>query len=279
VKLYCWGSRGNIATPGGDTIEVGGNTSCYQLRLDDGGSLLVDCGSGAIEYATSLMARGTTSAGSPVGEYHVLISHLHWDHILGFPFFHPIHVPGVRVHLYSPFPADLLAQHMEELFDGTYSPLRAIKNLNAQVSFHCIPPDGMEIAGASVRCTAVDHSTQSFAFRIAHAGKALGYVTDHEAREGARNDAVLELVHGVDLLLHDAQCTTADYAQQTGWGHSSIEAAIDNARRAQAKRLLLCHHDPRHDDRFLQDYVERARRAAPGAPPFELACEGHLYEL
>jgi len=212
-------------------------------------------------------------------EHHLIISHLHWDHILGFPFFHPIHVPGVRVHLHSPFPAELLARHMEELFDGTYSRLRAIRNLAAAVSFHHIPAEGATIAGARVRHALTDHTTDTFAFRIEHAGKVLGYVTDHEAREGVVNDRIVDLVRGADLLLHDAQYTAREYPDQVGWGHSSIEAAIDNGRRAGVGRVLLCHHDPRHNDSFLQSYMQELGERLTDAPPFALARESQLYEL
>lgn len=251
LSLRCWGTRGNLATPQAEMLELGGNTSCYEVGLSEDQSLVLDCGTGIIEYAGAVMPRALASP----CEFHILVSHFHWDHILGFPFFHPIHVPGTQVHLYSAFDVGVLEEHFRNLFDGTYSPLRDLNNLAADLTFHQIPAEGTDILGARVRCCAVDNSEEAFAARIDSDGRSLCYVTAHEARDNEHNTRVVEFVRGADLLVHDAQFTAGEYPQHEGWGHSSIEAALRNAEAAGVARVLLSNHDPGHTDRFLQDYV------------------------
>ncbi len=274
MKLRCWGTRGNIATPSVETLALGGNTSCYEVALGGGRSLVLDCGTGLIEYATWLLAN--KDAALP-DEHHIVLTHFHWDHVLGFPFFHVIHRPGTHVHLYSAFaPAQLEAQ-VRALFDGTYSPLRTLDNLAARVSFHEIEPGGREIQGAYVRCARVDHSEPCYAVRIEHGGRSLCYATDHEARPSILNDRVVAFADRVNTLLHDAQYTAEEYPAHAGWGHSSMQAALENARDANVGRVLLTHHDPRHKDRFRQEYltsIPQGRKL-----PSELARQSVWYEV
>jgi len=201
------------------------------------------------------------------------VSHFHWDHLLGLPFFHPIHLPDTTLHLYSAFPRANLERHIRALFDGTYSPLRDIDNLKASINFHEIPAAGLEIAGARVRLCPVHHTEPCFAVRIEHGASSLAYVTDHEAGPSDTNRCVVDFAQGVDLLLHDAQFTREEYAIRAGWGHSSIEAALENGRQAGVKQLLLTHHDPAHTDTFLRDYLA-THLSATEVPRVNLAAEG-----
>ena len=210
-------------------------------------------------------------------EFHIVVSHFHWDHLLGFPFLHPIHFPDAVVHLYSAFPSEVLERRVRTLFDGTYSPLRDLANLKARLQFHQIGANGLEIHGAQVDCRPVHHSELCFATRIRSFGQTLCYVTDHEACPGSANDGVVEFVQGADALLHDAQYTEEEYRSRTGWGHSSIEAASANARRAGVKQPLLTHHDPLHSDDFLRKYVSLLEGLDEAQT--SLAAEGQLYEV
>lgn len=265
MKLRCWGTRGNLATPRAEMLGLGGNSSAYQIQLTPEHSLLLDAGTGLIEFAEAMMptalARPTT--------FHIVISHFHWDHLLGFPFFHPIHVPHTQVHLYSAFPTERLEKHVRALFDGTYSPLRTIENLRARLHFHQLADGGLEVLGARVTHCELDHSEQCYGIRVDYEGSSLCYASDHEARDGSTNERVLRFAHGADMLLHDAQFTADEYASRVGWGHSSIEAALRNARLAAVRRAVLIHHDPTHDDDFLRSYVAGLQCDVP----FELGSE------
>jgi phosphoribosyl 1,2-cyclic phosphodiesterase len=242
-----------MATPRADSLRLGGNTSCYEVELGAGATLILDCGTGLIEYAASVMGEVVKAP----RDFHIFVSHFHWDHILGFPFFHPIHVRGVKIHLYSAFEAAELEHHLRALFDGSYSPLKNLDNLAAEVSFHAIPGGGLDVLGAKLRCARTDHTDEGYALRVEHGGKSLCYVTDHEARGGLVGDGIVALMRGSDLVLHDAQYTAEEYAHHVGYGHSSIEAALTSVTGARAKRLLLTHHDPNHSDAFLDSYVTK----------------------
>lgn len=278
MKLRFWGTRGNIATPGLQTVALGGDTACLEIQGDLGHSLLLDSGTGIIAYATAFGAarkRGNSSSADPT-TYHLVISHFHWDHVIGFPFFHPIHRPDTVVHIYSAFPVAMLENHIRALFDGTYSPLRDLNNVPARVTFNEIPSEGMDIAGARVTAQAVDHIEPNFAIRIDADGQTLVYASDHEARPGPRDEQLVEFSRGADWLVHDAQYTAEEYTAHVGWGHSSIEAAIANGNRASVKNLLLTHHHPRHSDDFLRTYLDRLRRRglAVGSQNIRLAEQG-----
>jgi ribonuclease BN (tRNA processing enzyme) len=265
VKLRCWGTRGNLATPRVEMLGLGGNSSCYEVILDSEHSLMLDAGTGLIEFAEAIMPEALARPMT----FHIAISHFHWDHVLGFPFFHPIHVPHTQVHLYSAFPAWLLEQHVRALFDGTYSPLRSLENLPARIHFHQIEAAGIEVLGSRLTRCQLDHSEESYGFRIEYQQSTVCYVSDHEARSSPINDRVITFARGADLLLHDAQFTAAEYASRGGWGHSSIEAALRNAGAAEVHRAVLIHHDPAHEDDFLRSYVVGLHSDVP----FELGCE------
>jgi phosphoribosyl 1,2-cyclic phosphodiesterase len=270
MKLHFWGTRGNLPTPLPEMLGLGGNTSCYEVQLGERASILLDCGTGLIEHANSVMS----SAVREPREFHIVVSHFHWDHLLGFPFFHPIHIPHTTVHLYSAFPQEVLERRIRTLFDGTYSPLRDLANLKARLHFHQIGSDGVEIWGAKVECQPAHHSELCFATRVRYLGRTLCYVSDHEACSGSANDGIVEFMQAADAVLHDAQYTADEYRARVGWGHSSIEAALDNAQRAKVGHLFLTHHDPLHSDAFLHDYV--AKLELPNGLRVSLAAEGRV---
>lgn len=298
MRIRFWGTRGNIATPGVRTVELGGHTTCIEVSRHGGNPLIIDSGTGIIEYASQVMSMGkaqspdrpspeeTGNLGAEKGGerprvFHVIISHFHWDHIIGFPFFFPIHDAGALIHLYSAFPASMLEARIRSLFDGTYSPLEDLDNLPATIAFHQLSSTGQQIDGARVLPFELDHSEPSFGFRVEANGRSVGVVIDHEARDNAANARVLEKVHQVNLLVHDAQLTASEYPARVGDGHSSIEAAMANARAAQVGALLLTHHDPSHSDDFLRVYLQRQLRAAPRSYPvdIQLAAQGSWYRV
>jgi ribonuclease BN (tRNA processing enzyme) len=262
-----------VASPSLENQELGGNTTCIELSSDEGRPLIIDMGTGVIEYASQ------DTAG--LDEFHFLLTHFHWDHIIGFPFFHPIHRPGVSVHVHSPFEVDRVQKQLEGLFDGSYSPLRNISALAAEVSCHQIA-SGDCLQGIQVEFCRTTHSSECYAYRFEADGQTIAIVTDHEAGlEG--NDKVVEFVKGVDVLVHDAQFTAERLATRQGFGHSSIEQAIDNAIDAQAKRVLLTHHHPSHGDAFLQLYlgklIRRLEKEGKTLPEIGYAREGVVLDF
>lgn len=275
MKVRFWGTRGGVAVPSIETIELGGNTSCTEITLDNGKSIIVDAGTGIIE----LGERGTDLQHEK--EFHILISHFHWDHILGFPFFLPIHVPTVTINLYATCEVTELKSRIEALFDGTYSPLHGLKNTKAHIEFHKIAKEGIPINEAFVRAHKTDHPDLCDAFRIEHNKKAVSLTSDHEVRRNEKNEQLIKFISGSDILVHDGEFTSEQYETKIGWGHSTIENAIKNAIAAKAKTLLLTHHNANHSDDFLRFYLLKTLRNKPLAKEVcfvvELAEENRSY--
>ena len=280
MKVQFWGTRGSIPSPGKTTMELGGNTSCVQLIFDDDQSLILDAGTGIIALASA--SQGRTVIPQSVGEHHIVITHFHWDHILGFSFFHPIYYPGNQVQLHSAFPSHVLEENVRALFDGTYSPIQDLDQLPATIRFHQIPESGSLIAGARVRHMQAAHAETSYVVRVEHGRHAVGYAVNHEGGSSATNEAVVEFMRGVDVLIHDACFTAEQYFQREGWGHSTIEQAIENAIRVGASQVHLTHHAPNHSDDFLRLYLRNLLKKQPKLATeleIHLAREGHVVSL
>jgi phosphoribosyl 1,2-cyclic phosphodiesterase len=240
-----WGVRGSIATAGNGTAQVGGNTSCVEIRA--GGELIVlDAGTGLRALGAELMR-----AGAPV-DAHLLLSHFHWDHIQGFPFFTPAYVPGNRVRLYGPERSargDVRAA-IEAQMRPPHFPV-GLDAMRAALSFQALPAGGeLRIGGAQVRAAAARHPNGCLAYRISAGGRSVVYATDteHDGQGGALDTQLLELARSADVLIYDAQYTDDEYAGKRGWGHSTASEGARLAEAAGVSQLVLFHHDPSHDD-------------------------------
>lgn len=252
MKIRFWGVRGGIPSPGRDTVELGGNTPCTEIKLNEEQSVFIDSGTGIIEYASKGIDRKKNKV------FHILISHFHWDHIQGFPFFFPIHRKSVTINLYSPFSKVLLRENIAFLFDGTYSPLRNIANLNAEINFYHIGEKGINIYNAKIIPLRVNHTIECYAYKIiTDDGYTLVYALDHENDDGQINSELIRFAENADVLIHDAEYTKQEYDKLTNWGHSSIDNAISNAEKAKVKLLLLSSHKTSHSDDFLRLYLNR----------------------
>ncbi|MHB8630779.1 MAG: MBL fold metallo-hydrolase [Candidatus Limnocylindria bacterium] len=253
MKIRFWGTRGSIPTPGQRTVRYGGNTACVEVRDSTDHLLVLDAGTGLRELGIKL--NGT----SPL-VVDLLLSHLHWDHIQGIPFFRPVYDPTSTIRLYGP------AQHR---------PLRELLGLGMDDPFFPVDLDGFpvqlqihEVASGSdrrvgpyrVRAATIFHPAPALAYRIEADGKSIVYATDTEDPFSGQTNPVIELADNADALIHDGQFLDADF--RAGWGHSTVAAALDVAVRARAKRLILYHHDPDRTDDMLDRIGVDAQRAA-----------------
>lgn len=304
LSLRVWGDRGSMPTPGPDTVLFGGNTSCLEIRCDDH-LIIVDAGSGIRKLGDKLMRedlpKGPISAD-------ILITHTHWDHVLGFPMFTPIFVPGTKLRIHGPisYEDDSLEKVFGSLLSYRYWPVRQ-EELGAKIEYRQIKETTFELGdGIFVTTKYLNHPILCLGYRIEYRGKSIATVYDNEpfsnlfptdpahpdydeeaAREGEEaareeNEKLLRFMQGVDLLVHDTQYTAKEYnAGKRGWGHSSYEYAINAAHKARVKRLVLFHHDPNRSDAELQElelFYQGKTRERTGLE-IEMAREGALYTL
>jgi phosphoribosyl 1,2-cyclic phosphodiesterase len=250
-----WGTRGSIATPGPQTTHYGGNTSCVEVRTDDGTHIILDCGTGARELGWHLLH----SEPRPL-RLHLFIGHTHWDHIQGFPFFDPAFLPDTELYVYAPRD---LQRSLEETLAGqmqyAYFPVK-LADLRSLIRYTELGEGMFCIGNVLVTTQYLNHTAPTLAYRFSSDDATITYVTDHEPfwhpterRFQHPGDLRhIEFLTGTDLLIHDAQYTHEEYGKKVGWGHSTIEYATDVALAAGAACLALFHHDPGHDDRTMQ---------------------------
>ncbi len=276
MDVRFWGTRGSLAKPGSTTLRYGGNTSCVEVRSDDGTLIVLDCGTGAHGLGQALLA-----SGGPRCDGHLMISHTHWDHIQGFPFFAPLFVPGNTWDIYAP---GTLGQQLEGTLAGqmeyTYFPV-TLAQLGATIRYHDLAEGRFAVGAAHVVAQYLNHPALTLGYRLESGGNVVVYSVDHEPHApnpAARGEGEppkhgedqrhVEFLADADLVIHDAQYTVAEYPQKTGWGHTPAEWAVDYAVAACAKRLALTHYDPLRDDDAVDRLVEvcRRRAAAAGSP-------------
>jgi phosphoribosyl 1,2-cyclic phosphodiesterase len=282
VKVRIWGARGSIPAPGPSTARYGGNTSCVQVTLSDGSVLVLDAGSGIRDLGQAIPP--------DVKRINILLTHLHLDHIQGLLFFAPFFRPDAEIVIWGPpAPGRPLRDRIGRYLSAPLSPIE-IRALPAQVTFRKCPVDEWQIGSARILAAPVRHRGPTLGFRITDGDAALCYLPDHEPALGVTMSEVepawisgFALAERCSLLLHDCQYTDDEYAERVGWGHSRVSDALLFARRSQARRVLLFHHDPLHTDPELDLLHDRALRSwrAMGGPPGELAMaiEGSEIEL
>jgi phosphoribosyl 1,2-cyclic phosphodiesterase/ActR/RegA family two-component response regulator len=296
VRIRFWGTRGSLATPGPTTLRYGGNTSCVEVRTADGTLIVLDCGTGAHRLGQALLA----SATQPVGG-HLLITHTHWDHIQGFPFFAPLFMPGSQWDLYAPGGR---GHHLEATLAGqmeyTYFPV-TLEQLGAAIRFHDLIEGQLSISRAHIVTHYMNHPALTLGYRLEADGVVIVYAVDHEPHGRTQpgrgsldtpapgpptvhgeDQRHIEFLAGADLVIHDAQYTVDEYPKKIGWGHTPAEWAVDYALAAGAKRLALFHHDPLRDDDALDRLVEICRRrvvSVGGSLDVFAAAEGQILEL
>jgi phosphoribosyl 1,2-cyclic phosphodiesterase len=259
VRARFWGSRGSLAAPGPDTVRIGGNTSCVEVRTDDGSLLILDSGTGIRRLGASL--DGAASA-----RIDILLSHLHLDHLEGLGFFAPLWEAGTELHIWGPpSPTRSLSDRISQYLSPPLFPVR-LAEVPARVQLHDTPSEPWTLGSATIRAQQIIHRGPTVGYRIEDGGRSLAYLTDHEPALAVDLSAVdpgwvsgFEVASGADVLIHDCQYTEEEYPARAGFGHSSTEHVADFARLAGARRLLLFHHDPNHSDDELESLCDRVR--------------------
>jgi phosphoribosyl 1,2-cyclic phosphodiesterase len=260
VKVKLWGTRGSIPSPGPETIRYGGNTSCVGVTLSDGSLLALDAGTGIRNLGLALPEAPT--------RLHILLTHLHLDHIQGLVFFAPAFRSQTEIVIWGPAsPEASLRDRIARYISAPLSPVE-VRELPCDVTFRHTPEVEWEIGSARIRCASVAHRGPTLGYRIEDGGSSLAYIPDHEPALGADLDALEDewisgfgLAENASLLIHDGQYSDAEYPERVGWGHSALSHSLAFAHRTGAERTVLFHHDPMHGDEFLDRHAEAARRA------------------
>jgi phosphoribosyl 1,2-cyclic phosphodiesterase len=262
LTVTFWGVRGSTPCPEEGKRRFGGNTSCVALESPGSDPIVLDLGTG-------LRAYGETQPSDGSFRGHALVTHLHFDHVQGLPFFACADRPGARFDLYAPVQPDgpALRDVFTDFIRPPYFPV-CCTELRGDYRFHGVADTDLVVGDAKVTVRTVPHVGDTNGYRIELGGASVAYVSDHQQPIDADGDVpagVLELADGVDLLIHDAQYTSAEFAEKSHWGHCTVEYAVEVARRAGARRLALFHHDPGHDDDAVDAVVADARAAAAGS--------------
>jgi len=278
VTITFYGVRGSTPCTGAEFARYGGHSSCVVLEAPDQPPILFDLGTGLRPYGMTIP-----------GEFHgtALLSHLHWDHMQGLPFFVPLHREGNTLDIYGPRQVDgPLGDVFARMMCPPFFPIRPT-DLVGEVRFHDTVDDDFPVGLAKVRSRWVRHVGPTLGFRVEWNGVSIAYLPDHgpgtvvEHADDFVPPEVLELCDGVDVLIHDAQHTLAEYEPKRHWGHCTVDYAVLVAREAGARSLVLFHHDPLHGDEDMDAIARDAGQLAArmGVPKLTVARDGMRLRL
>jgi phosphoribosyl 1,2-cyclic phosphodiesterase len=263
MEATFWGVRGSVPAPGPEMNRYGGNTSCVELRPKSGGLFIVDMGTGAISLGRKLLA-GPWGRGA--GEASLFLSHAHWDHIQGFPFFAPVFVPGNKFTVYGPGrSSSMLEGILEGQMNPHFSPLHTMRNLGATIEVVAVngaaKDPSFDCGDVRVRARLNPHgATQALAYRFEEGTRSLVYASDACYPSGGPSDEVRALYQGADVLIHDCTYSPEDCAQRRSRGFSSIADAARVAVDARVGKLVMFHYDQDYSDETVDALAQRTRR-------------------
>jgi len=262
--------RGSIPTPEPSRLRYGGNTTCLEIGPGGAGeAIVIDCGSGIRALGEDLMRRGVT-------RIHILLTHFHWDHLQGLPSFAPLFQPGVEITFYAHRAAAEVRGLLETQMADPFFPV-PFAEVGSRTEFRQIACGNAFRAGElGVEPFALNHPQGAVGFRVEGAGRVLVHASDHEQGVAEIDAGLIRAAQGADALVMDAQYTPEEYAGKVGWGHSHYGHAAQAAASAGVRRLLLFHHDPEHDDLFLDDMLAKAQQLFPNT---WMAAERNAVEL
>jgi phosphoribosyl 1,2-cyclic phosphodiesterase len=273
MKVTFWGTRGSVPSPGKETVRYGGNTPCVEVRLSDNNLVVFDAGTGLRRLGDALIARGERV------KAFIAVSHPHWDHIQGFPFFKPAFVPGNEFTIVGAQTKQLtLRKMLASQMDKVFFPVQ-LNELKARIRFRAVREETIPVFNGALTTMFVNHPSFSMGFRLTVDGRSLVYISDNEPfdREVARslknvdkhivnrylkvkgdpNQRVFDFARGADILIHDATYTPEEYANHVGWGHSHYLFTLKVASEAAVKKLVLFHHEQTRSDDAVDEIVKR----------------------
>lgn len=273
-SVHFWGVRGSIPAPGSETVRYGGNTSCIEMRVG-GKRLILDGGTGLRVLGKHLLQH------MPVEAY-MLFTHSHWDHIQGFPFFTPAFIKGNCFHIYgaiAPNGATMKQRLSDQMLHPNF-PV-PIQVMQSDLKFYDLSPgDVFQLGDVTIETGSLNHPNTAIGYRVTWQGHTVVYASDTEHYPDRLDENLLYLARDADLLIYDACYTDQEYydpkTPKVGWGHSTWQAGIEVAKTAGVKQIAMFHHDPNHDDDFLDQVEAQVKLAFPGGL---LAREGMILHI
>mgnify|MGYP005832992443 CR=1 FL=1 len=276
MRLKFWGTRGSISTPGKATVRYGGNTPCTELRLPNNELLILDAGTGIRNLGEALIEKGESV------KAFILISHPHWDHIQGFPFFKPAFITGNELTIVGGETEKVsLSKMISDQMNKVYFPIQ-LNELKATISFRKVSEEEFTVFGANVKTIYVNHPAFALGYRINYGNRSIVYISDNEPfdrkvaqtmrnvdkfiiekylrSKGDPNKCIFDFVKSADLLIHDATYTPEEYVDKVGWGHSHYLFTLKVAAEGKVKKLVLFHHDPGHSDDKIDDILKMCKK-------------------
>lgn len=294
MQLRFWGVRGSIPTPGPQTVRYGGNTTCLEVRSDDNRLIILDAGSG-------IRALGLELARQMPVDCSIFISHTHWDHIQGLPFFVPLFVPGntVTIHgLFDPVSMRSIRDVLSVQMEYRFFPVREAE-LKAAIDFVTLTEkQEVQVGDAVVTAVLMNHPVLCMGYKVQCNDKSMFFTGDHEHFQNIyspqepeyddyqkhildKRKSIMDFIQGVDVLVTDAQYTDEEYLSKVGWGHSTYARGLEMAVEAGVKRVFFTHHEPTRNDDELDALLFALRRdhARPGGPEIDFAREGEGVDI
>lgn len=271
MKATCYGVRGSLPTPGPGTVRYGGNTSCIEIEIPGSDQIFV------LDAGTGIRILGAELAPKRGKVINLFISHTHWDHIQGFPFFVPIYMPHHTINVFGPT-SDSLGLSLQDVLtkqmDYAVFPVR-FGELQAAISYTAMKRETKQFGEVTVEAHPLNHPVLTLGYSISHQNKKIVYQSDHEPFYNLFSDAdeanefvdeqnqnIIEFARDADLLIADAMYTPSEYETHRGWGHSSTHQVLERAIEANVKHFIIFHHDPVHNDDFMDGVLEDLREEA-----------------
>jgi len=261
MKIRIWGCRGSLTTAGREIVRYGGYTTCVEVRLEDGTLVIIDSGSGIHKLGNILLKEPS------IKEIFLLLTHSHWDHLTGFPFFKPAYLDRYLIRVRGgPDAKTSLHKYLAHQMDPPYFPVE-FKLLRAGFDFDTEDGGGISVGKLRVTPIPLSHPNGGYGYSFTEGGRKFVFLTDNELGfphpGGLRDEDYLESARGADLLFHDAQYSDEEYETRTrGWGHSSYTAAAELAIKAGVPRFGTFHHDPDHSDAEIDSSIRHCRSIA-----------------
>ncbi len=293
MKFRFWGVRGSIPTPGQSTVKYGGNTTCIEIITDNGDLIILDAGTGINPLGQKLLKQLPITA-------HIFITHTHWDHIQGLPFFSPIFIPGNEIKIYGgldPVTNEGIERALNVQLQYSYFPIREAE-LNANIQYHTIKPDEAVLVGdAKITPILLNHPVLNLGYRIDCDGQSIFFTGDYEPLFNIYSEdepeyeeyqlfidqkqkLITAAIYGVDALIIDSSYTPEEYRIKQGWGHGTYESSIGLAAAAKVKKLYFTHHEPTRSDEQLEKNFQQVLSQHPNIGfDLVLAREGHTFDL